>query len=127
MKPMQILLFLVHVKKVLVHYTKQEAHGPYRSTESPWPILKDFLCRYAFYSLYGHNIQFHVTCRGVHCLGTSQACIRYKNRCCKYVQCADVLCLCRIDSKHVHWQRRPNTSALSYGTWRGVLTFVLAQ
>jgi hypothetical protein len=27
---------------------KQEAHGPHRSPESPWTILKDFLFQYAF-------------------------------------------------------------------------------
>jgi hypothetical protein len=52
---------------------KQEAHVLHRPHESPRPILKDFLFLYAFYFLCGHYTQFHVMCKGDHCLVTPQA------------------------------------------------------
>jgi hypothetical protein len=53
--------------------SQQEAHGPYRSPESHWPILKDFLFLYACILFCGIYIQFYVMCKGGHCLVTLQA------------------------------------------------------
>jgi hypothetical protein len=44
-------IFFRKIWKNMHIFSKQEAHGPNRSPESPWPILEDFLFLYAFYFL----------------------------------------------------------------------------